>query len=70
MTWHAIRIPAALRTRIDQLRERLDKAYANGSATAVQPSGDGRWDGHWPAWKIVERAIDEYEGHLERSCGR
>ena len=72
MTWHTIRIPKQLRNRIDRLRKRLNTAYLSGNINLkIEPNGDdSRWDGHIPVWKIVERAMDEYEDHLERSNKR
>lgn len=64
--WSVMALPKSLMGRILELAERLDKAWSEGRSD-IAPSDVTE---KIPPYKIVAKAIGDYEDHLERSNRR
>ena len=64
--WKTICVSAELYERINILRQRLDEAYTEGRSDIEQSD----MTGEVTMGSIVERMVEEYEAHLDRSSGR
>lgn len=58
-----VRLPRDLKDRIDALRDEMQESYEAGRMT-VDANVDPE---HLPIWFVIEKALDELEGHRERS---
>ena len=61
--WSAIRIPRPLHKRLCSFASRLESAHERGHG-GIQPSD---LTGRVALWQVIQRTLDEYEDHLERS---
>ena len=61
-----VSVPRGLKTRLDKLSEEMSLAYERGQSEIRITEQGTR--GEWVSLAtVIERCIDEYEGHRERS---